>query len=218
MKWRNYIKTFIGSIKMGRETNHTLLEEDGTLQAFGTAQCWDEISNSFIGRNLDSSVGRVDFNMTDLTLDFQDNARYPNEPVGNIKQMLHARVPDSDIRPHVHWMQSSDNVPNILIEYRWINNAGSPTPWTLKALTASDLKFTYDDSGDMQQISEFNLPAGHGVGKGLSVNFEVKIYRDSDDTSELFGKNDDYSGVWAVKYYDIHILKDMLGSREEFTK
>lgn len=197
--------------------NYFEIETDGTDIRLGNATAWDESSQSFVGSNLFTVAGRVDYNFTELTVDYSTNARYPEEPVGVVIQALHGRKKDSDIRPHLHWIQNSNNNPNILIEYRWINNGGVASAWTLKALTASDNKFAWTGIG-MQQITEFNLPNGHGTGKELSATFEVKIYRDTTNTSTLFAGADSYSGNWNVKYYDIHFEKDMIGSREEFIK
>jgi hypothetical protein len=168
-------------VDIGGPVDRSTIEEDGTLVFKGEATVWDEASRSFIGSNIFIVAGRVDYNFTELTLDFETNARYPEEPVGVVIQALHARKAESDIRPHIHWMQTSNANPNILIEYRWINNGGVPTAWTLKALTAADNAFPY--TAGAQQITEFNLPAGHGVGKELSVTFDCKIYRDSLNTS-----------------------------------
>lgn len=193
------------------------VEEDGTWQNKGDGTCWDEISKSFVGSNIFTVAGRVDYNFTELTLDFATNARYPEEPVGIVTQLSHARKIDSDIRPHIHWMQNSDNNPNILIQYRFYNNGEAPPVWTLKALTSADNKFAWSGVG-MQQITEFNLSAGHGVGMGLSFTADVKFYRDSANTSTLFSGVDNYTGAWNAKYFDIHIERDMNGSREEFVK
>jgi hypothetical protein len=193
------------------------VELDGTWVNHGEGTTWDEVSKSFVGNSLFSPAGRVDYNFTELTLDYATNARYPDEPVGVVNQILHARKTDSDIRPHIHWMQNSNNNPNILVEYRMYNVNDVPPAWTLKALTASDNKFSFNGIGS-QQITEFNLPAGNGVGLGLSFTIDVKIYRDSANTSGLFSGSDTYAGVWNAKYYDVHLEMDMRGSRLEFTK
>lgn len=193
------------------------VEDDGTWVNNGDSTTWDEISQSFVGQNIYQNAGRIDYNYTDLTLDFNTNARYPNEPAGIVVQALHSRKPDSDIRPHIHWMQNSDNNPNILIEYRMYNDGEAPGSWIQKALTSNDNIFPFEESGQ-QQITEFNLPEGHGVNLGLSFTIDVKIYRDSQNNSGLFTSADSYSGIWSAKYYDIHFEKDMNGSREEFVK
>ena len=193
------------------------IEPDGTWINKGDGTAWDEVSQSFVGANIFTVAGRVDYNFTELTLDFATNARYPEEPVGIVIQSLHARKDNSDIRPHIHWMQNSDANPNILVQYRMYNNGDVPPAWTLKALTPSDNKFPFSSIGQ-QQITEFNLSAGHGASLGLSFTIDVKIYRDSANTSGLFTGVDTYVGAWNAKYYDIHFEKDMNGSRQEFVK
>ena len=197
--------------------NYFEVELDGTDVRHGDATVWDEASQSFVGQNIFIVAGRVDYNFTELTLDFAANARYPEEPVGIVIQALHARKTNSDTRPHIHWMQNSDANPNILVEYRMYNTNDVPPAWTLKALTASDNLFSFGGIG-AQQITNLNLPVGHGVGFGLSFTFDVKIYRDSANTSGLFAGADTYAGAWNAKYYDIHFEKDMGGSRQEFVK
>ena len=214
-------KTVLSSLKAGNTTNgnFTEVEKDGTVVTHGEGTVWDEVAQSFVGKNLLSSVGRVDYNFTELTVDFSTTARYPEEPVGMVTQLLHARKNDSDIRPHIHWIQSSNNIPNILIEYRWYNNGEQvPAVWSQKALLISDNLFVYDDSGAMQQITEIGLPVGSGIGNGLSSTFEVKIYRDTANTSGLFIGTDTYVGNFQAKYFDIHLEKDMNGSRQEYVK
>jgi len=203
---------------VGDSTNFFTVEDDGTDVRYGDATTWDEASQSFVGANIFTVAGRVDYNFTELTLDFANNARYPEEPVGIVIQAMHARKPASDIRPHLHWIQNQNATPNILVEYRFYNNGDSIPGWTLKALTASDNLFTYPGSGSIQQITEFNLPVGTFAGMGLSFTFDCKFYRDTGNISTLFSGLDGYSGIWNAKYYDIHFEKDMTGSRQEFVK
>lgn len=205
------------TLKVGASPDSFEVEPDGTWINKGEGTVWDEISQPFVGANIYEVAGRVDYNYTELTLDFGGNARYPDEPVGIVTQLSHARRIDSDIRPHIHWMQDYAQQPNILIEYRMYNINDVPPAWTLKALTVDDNKFPYAGAGS-QQLTEFNLPEGHGVGLGLSFTIDVKIYRDSLNTSGLFSGIDIYPGAWRAKYFDIHLERDMNGSREEFVK
>lgn len=203
--------TFIGSAP-----NRTKITQKGMMTFEGEATVWDEISQPFIGRNLLVVTGRVDYNYDELTVDYTTTARYPEEPVGVVLQLPHARKAGSDFHPHLHWIQTSDAVPNILIAYRTCNNNEVYSDWTLKALTAVNSKYPYVLNG--MQITEFDLPEGHGETLGLSATFECKIYRDSLNTSGLFAGADGYTGNWSIKYYDIHFEKDSIGSNEEYTK
>lgn len=205
----------VGDIAGG---NYTQVGTDGVLQTFGASTLWDEIASPAIGRNIDTSTGRIDFNYDELTVDFASNARYPDEPIANIIQSLHSRVEGSDIRPHIHWMQNQSAQPNILVEYRFINNGESPTAWTPLVLDSGKNIYVYPGSGTILQITEFNLPPGHGSTLGLSGTFEYRMFRDTSNASGLFSGSDTYSGDWSVKYLDTHLEIDQDGSREEFTK
>jgi len=197
--------------------DYSEFEPDGTLVANGDATVFDEVSQSFVGANIFTVAGRVDYNFDELTLDFAGNARYPDEPVGIVIQALHAWKTGGKVRPHIHWIQNSDNNPNILISYRVYGNGEVPPAWTLKALTSDDNVFEWSGVG-MQQITEFNLADSVFSSMGLSFTIDVKIYRDTQNVSTLFSGVDSYSGVWSAKYYDIHFEMDMIGSREEFVK
>lgn len=207
------------SFQIGQEFNGnaTEFEPDGTMIAKGEATAWDEVSNSAVGRNIFTSVGRIDYDYDDLVVNFTPTARYPDEFMGVVSQMLHSRAAATRIRPHLHWIQNSNNNPNILIEYRTQDNGQLASAWELKALSSSDNAFPWTSIG-MQQITNFNIPNAVGEGLGLSGTFECKIYRDSQNSSGLFAGPDSYSGDFSVKYYDIHFIKDMLGSRDEFIK
>lgn len=214
---------------MGRKFNN--LSESGEVESYvadgkgnkhpflvADNSPWDEISQSFVGQNIFINAGRIDYNYDDLTLDYSTTARWPNEFAGSVKQMPHRRMSNSEIRPHIHWVQNSDNTPNIVIEYRSYNNGEAPPlTWNTKALTSADNIFAFSEAGQ-QQITEFNIPVTVGESLGLSGTFEMKLYRDVQNTSGLFAGADSYSGDWNVKYYDIHFMVDTFGSRQEFIK
>lgn len=209
------VEPIFGDVEGG---NYTEIEDDGTIVTYGEGTTWNEISQSFVGQNIYVNQGRIDYNYDELSLDYTTTARYPNEFAGSVKQMPHERANNTNIRPHIHWIQNQNVMPNILIEYRAYNNGQEvPAVWVQKALTSADNLFTYT-SGDIQQITEFDLPASVGESLGLSGTFEAKIYRDSQNTSGLFAGADAYTGSLSLKYYDIHYVVDMSGSREEFTK
>lgn len=206
----------VGDVASG---NYTEIEPDGTVVAKGDATTWDEISHPLFAARLDTSSGRIDYNFDELTVDFADNARYDDEPANVVIQAPHSWKLGGGVRPHIHWIQTLDAIPNILIAYRaYNNNELVPASFTLKALTSDDVVFTYPGSGSFQQIIEFNLD--HSVFQDLNISFtfDCKIYRDSANASGLFSGVDIYSGVWSAKYYDIHWEKDTNGSREEFVK
>lgn len=207
---------FAGDITNG---DYFEIEGDGTWVNNGDSTTWDEISQPFFASRLDSSSGRIDYNFDELTVDFADNARYPKEPAPIVIQAMHSWKIGTDIRPHIHWIQTSSAIPNILIAYRFYNNGASvPSSFTLKALKATDNAFTYPGSGSFQQITNFNLTSGLFSSSTISFTFDCLIYRDSANASGLFAGADAYTGAWSAKYYDIHFEKDTNGSRDEFVK
>lgn len=191
---------------------------NGDITNNGTSTRWDDQRYPAIGQRLDTSSGRVDYNFQELTVDFADNARYPEEPLCFSAQLSHSRKENSDWFPHIHWVQNQAAMPNILIEYRAYNNGGIvPSSFVLVPIVPSNSVFSHV-SGDLGQISIISLPAGFGNGLGISCIFDLKLYRDSANASGLFAGADTYSGIFSFKEYDIHIEKDNGGSREEFIK
>ena len=198
--------------------DYSEIEPDGTIVSKGEATVWDELAQSVVGKNLDVSSGRIDYNLDELTIDYQDNSRYPTEVLGIVSQMPHARSLMTTISPHIHWVQNQNNFPNLLVEYRVSNNGGTiPATWILKPLISADSIYPYV-SGNLMQITEFNLPLTVGESLTLSGTFDCKIFRDTGNVSGLFAGADTYVDEFSLKYYDIHFLKDMNGSREEFVK
>ena len=194
------------------------IEEDGTWVNKGEGTVWDEVSNPIFAARLDTGSGRIDYNYDELTVDFATNARYPEEPAPIVIQAMHSWKIGGKVRPHIHWIQNSNNTPNILVAYRFYNNGEAPGAFTLKALTAANNQITYPGSGSIQQITNLDIPEVDFSSMGLSFTFDCRIYRDTQNASLLFAGADSYSGVWSAKYYDIHYEKNMNGSREEFTK
>lgn len=198
--------------------NYFCIESDGTDVRFGNATVFEDQKYPVIGQRLDTSSGRISYNYTLNTIDYATNARYPEEPVSITAQMEHGRKKDSDIYPHIHWNQTSNAFPNILVGYRWYNNGEDPTQaLTLLALVSSNNVFAYS-SGTIAQITRIPLSQGLGTGKKLSSILDVQIFRDTANASGLFAGADAYAGSFSLKEFDIHVERDMLGSRQEYIK
>ena len=114
---------------------------------------------------------------------------------------------------HTKGIQNQDEVPNWLMEYRIIQNGGVVSPTFIAAICSEQI-FTYT-SGTILQICEFPLITGVN---DLSFSIDVKIYRDTVNTSGLFSGADPYTGTASLKFFDIHYMRDTSGSREEFIK
>ena len=80
---------------------------------------WDDNRFPFIGRNIDVASGRISHDYAELGINFADNSRYATtEQVSMICQLPHSYKFESTVVPHLHWAQSSADIPNWLFVYR----------------------------------------------------------------------------------------------------
>ncbi len=176
---------------------------------------WDDMRFPFIGRNIDTTSGRLDYDYAEMGVNFQSNARYAvTEQVSCICQMHHDYKLESQIHPHLHWFQNANNIPNWLLVYRKYRNGDAvPSTW-VEAVSTPVVSYT---SGTILQISNFPLIDMTGIDT-VSGFVDFKLYRDTANASGLFAGADPYSGSALSKEFDIHYQRDMPGSRSEFTK
>jgi len=146
---------------------------------------------------------KPDFDATELGLLFPQNDA--TEIAYIIGQFPHTRKNGSNIRPHVHWIQTSANEPVWKMDYRWYKNGEAPSgTWT--TLTCDDPVFTYT-SGSMLQICAFPEINGSSIDAVSSI-IDIRLYRDDNVIS----------GDVLLKEFDIHYQIDQIGSRQEFVK
>ena len=201
--------------------NYTEFEEDtGFNISYGSGLAWEDLRFPAFAQNVDVANGRIDYDYTNLGINFQYNARYnENEQLSVIAQMPHGKKMGTDVDIHVHWAQTKDYIPNVLIEYRWYNN-GDPIPTGWTQLTMPSGMFTYT-SGTLAQISDIGditPPSGEAVSSIL----EIKLFRDVDNETSLFADVDAYNTGgdtdWLLKEFDVHYQIDTRGSRQEYIK
>jgi hypothetical protein len=177
---------------------------------------WIDYKAPFFGRKIDIVSGHLDYNKTELGVDFDDSSRYnDNDMIGIIMQMNHDWKTGSVTKPHAHWFQNQDEQPNMLIKWRAYNNGDAIPSWTLSK--CSDCIFTYPGSGTMLQIVEFpdmDLSAIDSV----SGFIDIKLFRDTANTSGLFTGADPYVGNALMKEFDLHVQIDQNGSRQVYEK
>lgn len=183
----------------GAEIQAALDEQYDDLQK--TNVIWDDLK--FPATTIrQGATTKPDFDTTDMGLLFPQND--DSEVAYAIAQFPHAMKSGSDIRPHIHFIQTSALEPVFKMSYRWYKNGDAPGAFT--TVTCDDMVFTYV-SGDLLQICSFPTIDGSAIDTVSSV-MDIKIYRDDNIVS----------GDVLVKEFDIHYQIDQLGSREEFTK
>lgn len=129
-------------------------------------------------------------------------------------QMSHSKKLFSPIYPHVHWNQDSTKLPNWLLEYRWMyGGIAIPSTWSYSTMLAS----VYPLTAGISQITPFATitPSSN---EGLSAILQVKLKRDSSNTSAKFASTDPYGASAFAASFDIHYERDSMGSDSEYSK
>lgn len=149
---------------------------------------------------------KPDFDYTNNGLLFPQNDA--TEIVYSVVQMSHAKKLDTDIRPHLHYIQSSSTQPTFKMDYRYYNNGDAiPGSWTTISTADGDKGIFPYTSGSIMQLAEFPHVTPPSP-ENISANLDVRIYRDDNDVT----------GDVLVKYFDLHYEINALGSRLEYVK
>jgi len=200
-------------IAQGSATDGALLQIINGSMSWCTGQ-WRDLRAPLISQAFSVGSTRIDYDYDECALDFNTNARYDEEPVCVTFQLDHDYIEGSDVRVHLHWIQQEANDPNWLIQWRWMKNGEAVGSWTL-AIPSVVRMFTYS-SGDFGQITKFADISGTGV--GISDMLQVRLFRDSANTSTLFAGGDPYTvGALGVEL-DVHVQVETLGSVNEYSK
>jgi hypothetical protein len=123
-----------------------------------------------------------------------------------IIQFPHGRQLGSSIYPHVHWKQGSSNVATFKLGYKWFNIA-STTTGAFSTYVMDTVENTYTTGTTIHQINVGTSPISPTT-MGISSIMLCKLYRDDNV----------YVGNAVAYQFDVHILKDSWGSREEYQK
>lgn len=165
---------------------------------------WTDRSFPFTPSSINPVTTKPDFDFTRLGLLFPQND--PSEKVYILDQMDHRKLFDSAIRPHVHFIQETADIPTFKIDYKHYNNgADEPASFITIATTGVGL-FTWSGNPMMQIVPfpEVSLV----VAELISAHLDLIFYRDDNLVP----------GDVLVKYFDYHYRMDSDGSRQEFVK
>lgn len=198
--------------RLGSATNYTNIAADGTLTLGGAATYWDDLIGG-IASAVTSGPG-VTLSQTELTLDFVAAANTADYAWLNF-QLEHRWKAGSPIFPHLHFEQTQTNIPNWLVQYRWQRQGqAKTTAWSNYKCNTS--AFTWA-SGTLNQIcygAGITPPANYG----MSDILQLRLVRDSTNTSTLFAGADPNNATQSVSAFDVHIECDALGSASEYVK
>jgi len=208
----NYItfdgtNTNIVSPLLGDTTITGTLDVSGDVTVGGnftmTDTQWKDVLIPFT-RDKQGQSSKPDFDFTELGLLFPQNDE--GEEVYLVIQFNHDYKAESDISPHIHYIQDEEEVAIFEMTYRWGENGEAVGGWTTIESSATPV-FTYT-SGTIRQIVSFPDIDGTGI-TGVSSMMDIIIRRQT---------GDGVSGDVLAKEFDIHYQVDALGSDTEFTK
>ena len=184
---------------------------------------WDDIIQPVMGKLLDSSSGKLDPDWINKGIKIADSTLITNDThkLHWGYQIYHKIKLNGKCNPHVHWIQTSEDVPNFWMQYRFWQNGKDAHVFT--QLPLDQLVFPYTPGTRILQISyipqmiDFSL-ADSGNGLKVSDFMDVEFTRDTNNTSGLFSGADPLVGNVTIKGFDPHIQINSAGSRKELEK
>jgi hypothetical protein len=164
---------------------------------------WDDLRFPVTQTKQGSNL-KPDFDETEIGLLFPQNDT--TEKIYIISQMPHEWKLESELRPHIHFIQDEAEVPTFKMDYRWYKNGETPPETFTTIETHNEVVFNYEGQ-PLLQILSFPPIDGTGIDRVSSV-MDIIIYRDDNVVA----------GDVLVKEFDIHHLVNAPGSVEEFSK
>lgn len=202
-----------GSLNVSNTSGSVNISEHGILLS-GSATMFDDLTADITRAK---TVGtHVTFNDTEDTLDFSNLSSLSDYAV-QIFQIKHGWKVGSVVYPHIHFFQTEDLLPNLLLEYRWqINGEVKTDSWTRLPFNGAAFPFP-PGPVTLNQIM-YTPPLTPPIGSELSDVIQTRIIRDMSNASGLFTSPDNYTGNVSVTSFDIHIELDTLGSNLQYIK
>jgi hypothetical protein len=169
----------------------------------GTQYRWTDLRFPFT-RDKQGQTDLPDFDFTNLGLLFPQNDA--TEIAYIIAQFPH-EARNSELRPHIHFVQEVAGQPTFQMDYRIIENGDNDAYKAFTTgLTASTFAFTWV-SGDLLQVASFPSIDISGL-TSVSWFMDIRVYRNDNVVT----------GDVLAKEFDIHYQTDDWGSRQEFIK
>jgi hypothetical protein len=202
------VRTKIGDVLGG---NYTEFEADGTMRANGEATTWDDVYPSSVtvlatGPN---AAGFTSYSGNFRGYEFLGTGVSFKE-VNMGFQFNHSIKVGSVLAPHLHLYIPNSAASGVIrmyaeCEFSNIGDTGAVSGFTV--------------TGSISRLANAGISRNHILEfDDLSVNPDIsgvlmmRVYRNPADAADTFG-----SSVW-LKSSDVHIEKDTLGSRQEYSK
>lgn len=208
------VKSSKGSVFLGNDT-HMFADKDkvwiqspDNIGWIALLPRWDDVRVPANAVNVHGAIGDPDWDDANIGWLFNDTL---TEQLQLVVQLPHGIDGSAGIVPHLHWEPTTTGTGDVYwqMSYRWKNNYETPaiTSWTDVSVVS-----TAGGTAYVPQIASFGTITKTGDEPGLSSILDIKLSRVGGNGS------DTYVGDALFKEFDIHVLFDSMGSREELTK
>ena len=173
---------------------------------------WRDMIMDLFGRRLSSTVGGVDYDFDENTINFASGGDIDTQAdrIGGNQEINHDyKIGNITLRPHIHWFQNAATKYVLTMKYRHQKNLQLKTDdWTTIQLVANDGQDvgTYPGSGVYNQITNFK--------SNITLN-NVSL---SDTIQIQIARTDSLGGTMPVYFFDLHGEIDAIGSNQEYIK
>jgi len=194
---------FYNSAKFGDAENNTSFEADGTMVMSGSATVWDDLFFPLTTAK-QGQADKPPFNANEVAYLFPSGDT--SHIMYIIAQFPHSYKLGTDVQPHIHWKQNKSGSPVFIMNYKWFDiGSAIPTAFSPYVISSRIIPWT---SGSIHQLSSGSaLISGSSITNVSSIML-IELYRD--DTA--------YTGDCITYQFDIHFLKDSVGSRTALSK
>lgn len=188
---------------IGIPSNTVFIDNNGFMTFSGSARYWDDLFFP-IQSGRQGALDQPPYNYNEVAVDFPQNNN--TQKMYGVIQFPHSWAIGTNIYPHVHWKQWQSGSVVWKIDYKWFDIGGTvPASFTTYTMNIPSILWS---SGSIQQISSGSAPISGSHISGVSSLLIMTLYRD-DST---------YAGPASAYHFDIHILKDSLGSHSIYNK
>jgi len=200
------------SIKVGKGDNNVSITQSG-IKFNGLSTVFDDVR--FDSLSLQQTGPGVSLNLPECTVDFLSSANQADYMIA-APQMPHGRKNGAVIKPHIHFEQAQNAVPNFALQYRYqLTLSAKTTAWT--AIKCNTLATAYT-SGTINNICSTGVGITPPAGDDVSDIIQFRILRDTANQLGLGYGADPYTGTVRVNSFDCHVEFDGFGSGEEYRK
>ena len=207
----------VGDAQFGTPPDYSQFDADGSLIAYGEATYFRDELQSLITARIESPSSDFQLNAAEGSVTAKISARYPTDYVTMNLQLNHDWLPGTTIFPHLHWWQTTADMPHWVLAHRWQRQgAAKVTDWAPFAWSANIFTYT---AGTLSQITRFpGITPAAGTFGPVSDIVQLRLYRDYLNASTLFEGNDPVNASQDIVNLDVHLEIDRQGSRQEYVR